>query len=130
MKTIQRLTQKLLASVAAVAVLGLASQAMAQNGPTQLSARVILIKGGEARASSDGQTWHMLKVGEVLKPGAVIQTGEKATVDILLGNGNGSSRLTAVNYNPILAARTCITPRRMRPTWSAFLKAPSSPSTS
>src|SRR4051794_35029018 len=83
MKTIHSFAQRFLAGAVALAVLGLATHAMAQNSP-QLVAKIIRVKG-MARFSNDNKTWQNIKVGDILRPGSVIQTAEKASVDIQLG---------------------------------------------
>jgi len=84
MRTIQSFAQKAFSGVVALAVMGLALQSMAQSAPTQLSAKVIRVKGG-ARYSTDGKTWQPVHRGDVLKAGTVIQTAEKGIVDLQLG---------------------------------------------
>src|SRR6516162_4939429 len=96
MKTIQRFAQKLAAGTIALAVIGLVTQAMAQQSPVSLTASVIG-KKGNARYSTDNRTWKILNVGDVLRPGAVVQTAEKSQVDLLLGVGEsgGTTMVTA-----------------------------------
>jgi hypothetical protein len=47
--------------------------------------QVLRVKG-HARFSTDNKTWQPLKKGEVLPPGVLIQTGERATVDLQPGD--------------------------------------------
>jgi hypothetical protein len=63
---------------------------MAQNA-VQGSAKVVRIKGS-ARYSTVANQWQPLKVGTVVKPGTVIQTGmEKGSyVDLVLGDGTAA----------------------------------------
>jgi hypothetical protein len=82
MKTIPYLARKLSAALAAFIVIGLAAQASA--APVDQTATVVKVKGG-ARYTTDNRTWKTLKVGDVLKPGCVVQTAEQSEVDIQLG---------------------------------------------
>lgn len=47
--------------------------------------QVLRVKG-HARFSTDNKTWNPLKKGQVLPPGVLIQTGERATVDLQPGD--------------------------------------------
>ena len=87
MKRIQSLTLGLLAGGLALAMI---STADAQAMPAM--AKVVRIHGN-ARMTTGNNVWQPLKVGEVLKPGTVIQTGiEKGSyVDLVLGDGSGST---------------------------------------
>jgi hypothetical protein len=82
MRTIHGYVHKLAASVLALAVMSLATQAMAQT--TILSSKVVRLKGA-ARYSVDGKTWQRLERGTILKPGTVIQTAEDSYVDVQMG---------------------------------------------
>jgi len=82
MRTIHGFAHKLAATALALALMSLATQAMAQT--TVLSSKVVRIKGA-ARYSVDGKTWQKLERGAVLKPGTVIQTAEDSFVDVQLG---------------------------------------------
>lgn len=64
-------------------LVGLGAQSFAGTAQS-LAAKVLRIRG-MARYSSDHKTWQIVKVGTILKPGSVIQTAEKAVVDIRLG---------------------------------------------
>jgi hypothetical protein len=80
MKRTQRLLNGLIACVAALAmVYTLAAQAADQN-----TAKVIRLKGG-ARYKIGNNEWKQLKLGDIVRPGTVIQTGDKSRVDFLLG---------------------------------------------
>jgi hypothetical protein len=105
MKTIHSFAQRLLAGAVALAVLGLATHSMAQSSP-QLVAKIIRVKG-MARYSRDNKTWQTVKVGDILQPGSVIQTAEKATVDIQLGERDAAattpisnSGMSGMGYSP------------------------------
>jgi hypothetical protein len=82
MRTIHGYVHKLAATALALAVMSLATQAMAQT--TILSSKVVRLKGA-ARYSVDGKTWQRLERGAILKPGTVIQTAEDSYVDIQMG---------------------------------------------
>lgn len=58
----------------------------------QGKAKVVRVKG-YARFTGGNNVWQPLKVGEVLKPGTVIQTGMErgSFVDLVLGDGSGSA---------------------------------------
>src|SRR6266404_4410171 len=84
MKNIRSLVQGLVAGALALAFV---STAAAQT-PTQGAAKVVRIKGS-ARYSTGNNVWVPVKLGSVLKPGTVIQTGLEhgAFVDLVLGDG-------------------------------------------
>jgi hypothetical protein len=85
MKKIRTLVQGLIVCGMALA---LVSTAAAQ-APVQGVAKVVRIKGS-ARYSTGNNVWVPVKLGSVLRPGTVIQTGlEKgAFVDLVLGDGD------------------------------------------
>src|SRR5215813_1783391 len=84
MKNIRSLVQGL--AVCGLALL-MVSTAAAQ-APVQGVAKVVRIKGS-ARYTTGNNVWVPVKLGSILKPGTVIQTGlEKgAFVDLVLGDG-------------------------------------------
>ena|ERR1035438_10373229 len=83
MKRTQRLLNGLIACVAALAMVSsLAAQSDDQN-----VAKVVRIKGG-VRYKIGNNDWQPLKLGDIVRPGTVIQTGAKARVDILLGEAS------------------------------------------
>ena len=83
MKRTQRLLKVLIACVAVVAMVSsLAAQTDDQN-----IAKVIRIKG-PVRYKIGNNDWQSLKLGDIVRPGTVIQTGTKARVDILLGEAS------------------------------------------
>lgn len=53
---------------------------------TQETIKVVRLKGS-ARYSMGNNVWHPLKVGTVLKPGALIQTGANSVADFIIGQG-------------------------------------------
>ena len=82
MKTINYLATKMFAGAVALAIVSLAPRATAENIPQLIT---VIKVDGQARYSTDNKTWHTLKRGDVLMPGSVIQTAEKSTADILMG---------------------------------------------
>jgi hypothetical protein len=62
---------------------------LAAQTPEQGAAKVVRMKGS-ARYTTGGNVWQPLKLGAVLKPGAIIQTGldRGSYVDLVLGDGN------------------------------------------
>ncbi len=84
MKKIRNLVQGLIVGALAFAFV---STAAAQT-PVQGAAKVVRIKGS-ARYSTGNNVWVPVKLGSVLKPGTVIQTGLErgAFVDLVLGDG-------------------------------------------
>src|ERR1035441_5183761 len=54
---------------------------------TQGAAKVVRVRGA-ARYSTGNNVWQPLKVGDVVKPGMVIQTAAKSSVDLALGDGS------------------------------------------
>ncbi len=59
------------------------------------TAKVIRLKGA-AQYSSGNKVWRPLHVGDVLKPGTVIQTASESTVDIVLGNEDETPAATPI----------------------------------
>lgn len=67
------------------------------------AAKVVRMKGA-ARFSTGNNNWQPLRVGDVLKPGTVVQTSkdDKSFVDLVLGDGNASVAALAT-YKPSVA---------------------------
>lgn len=86
MKKTQSLVQGLVVCALALAFVSTA----AAQAPVQGAAKVVRIKGS-ARYSTGNNVWVPVKLGSVLKPGTVIQTGLErgAFVDLVLGDGEG-----------------------------------------
>lgn len=83
----KRLTTGLVACALALAmVTSVTAQSVVQG-----KARVVRI-GGHARFTTGNNVWQPLHVGDVIRPGTVIQTENKdgAFVDLVLGDGSGS----------------------------------------
>src|SRR5512137_1549388 len=85
MKNIQYLLKGLVACGIALAMVS----SLAAQTPEQGAAKVVRIKGS-ARYTAGGNVWQPLKLGAVLKPGAIIQTGldKGSYVDLVLGDGD------------------------------------------
>lgn len=81
------LAQRLLAGVVAVAMFSMALRANAED--IAQSIIVTKISGGARYSMDGGRTFIGLHQGDILKPGALIQTSEKGTVDVILGEPHG-----------------------------------------
>jgi len=80
-------TRSLLNSLVVCGVaLAMVSTLVAQT-VNQGAAKVVRLKGA-ARYSTGNNVWQQLKVGDVVKPGTVIQTAAKSSVDLVLGDGS------------------------------------------
>lgn len=82
--------------IALALVMGLAMQAAAD--PIQQIVTVLRVKGA-ARYSTDGKTYQTLQKGDVLKPGALVQTAPESEVDLQLGGTSGAGTTQVVNKN-------------------------------
>ncbi len=73
--------------LAAVSTLGAASAwAAAPEGSAMSTAAIVLRVSGQVRATTDGKKWQMLKAGDAVKSGMLIQTAKKkSTLDLELG---------------------------------------------
>src|SRR5947207_9917358 len=103
MKQIRSLVTGLVACALALAMISTANaQAAGQGKPGR--AKVIRMKG-HARYTTGNNVWQPLKVGDIIKPGTVIQTsnGKGDFVDLALGDGTGTVATTDPNpiYSPI-----------------------------
>src|SRR5690349_5978095 len=107
MKHIHRFAHNFVASAVALVVIAFATHAMAQTpvvapATTQLIAKVVGVKG-QARYSTDNKTWQTIQKGDSLKPGGIIQTAEKSSVDIIIGERDG-------RLYPIVSRDTLVVP--------------------
>jgi hypothetical protein len=104
----KRLTTGLIACALALAMV---SSVTAQS-VVQGKARVVRI-GGHARFTTGNNVWQPLHVGDVIKPGTVIQTENKegAFVDLVLGDGSGSLGMASASDS----AAPTVTPIAYRP---------------
>jgi FecR-like protein len=111
MKQTQYLVNGLVACAVALAMISTATAETAGQGK-QGRAKVIRMKG-QARYTTGNSVWQPLRVGDVIKPGAIIQTskGKGDFVDLALGDGNGpiassgsgsgpSVMITPISYQP------------------------------
>jgi hypothetical protein len=83
MKQIRQLFSGILACSMVLAATSLQAQSTAQG-----SAKVVRVDGS-ARFTTGNGVWQPLKTGAVLKPGTVIQTAGRSTVDLVLGDDAG-----------------------------------------
>jgi hypothetical protein len=83
MKETQSILNSLVACGVALAMVStLAAQSVDQN-----AAKVVRMKGG-VRYSTGNNDWKSLKLGDVLRPGTVIQTAADSQVDLVLGDAS------------------------------------------
>lgn len=80
-------TQSLLNSLVVCGVVLAMASTLAAQTASQGAAKVVRLKGA-ARYSTGGNVWQPLKAGDVVKPGTVIQTAAKSSVDLVLGDGS------------------------------------------
>lgn len=75
--------------------------ALAQTGAT-LPATVLRLKGHARYTTDNVKTWQMIKAGDVLMPGTLVQTARESQLDLLLGGDAKARRgLKAKDfYNP------------------------------
>jgi hypothetical protein len=86
MKQIRLLTNGLAACGIALAMVASASAQTAQQG----MAKVVSIKGSARYMTGANASWVPLKVGTIVKPGAIIQTASGSYVDMVLNSPNAS----------------------------------------
>lgn len=91
-----------LANAVTVLTVGCVISVLAQT-ETPLPSTVVRLNG-HARCKTDGgATWRMIKVGELIKPGSVIETALRSDMDLLLGEEIKPARGSAAKadlYNP------------------------------
>ena len=85
MKEIRTLLNSLVACGVAFAMVSTLSAQTVKQG----SAKVVRLKGA-ARYATGPNAGQLLKVGDIIKPGAVIQTAADSRVDLALGDGSCS----------------------------------------
>jgi hypothetical protein len=83
MKEIRSLLNSLVACGIALAMV----TPLAAQTANQSVAKVVRLKGG-ARYKIGNNDWQLLKVGDLVKPGTIIQTAAKSRVDLVLGDGS------------------------------------------
>ena len=94
MNKINYFARKMLAGTIAVAMIALANHSRAENIPQLIT--VIKVDGSARYSVDNGKTFMKLHRGDELQPGSLIETAEKSTVDLLMGERQG----------PILATPT------------------------
>lgn len=67
---------------------------------TPLPSTVVRLKGHARCKTAGGATWSMIKVGELIYPGSVIETAQRSDMDLLLGEEVKPARRDADSYNP------------------------------
>ncbi|HEY5911557.1 MAG TPA: FecR domain-containing protein [Verrucomicrobiae bacterium] len=100
MKQTQRLTNSLIASAIALAMISSLAAQTAMEG----TAKVIRVKG-PARYTTGNNVWLTLKPGAVLKPGTIVQTSTEqgSFVDLVLSDGGGAVAMPSpVKYTPYI----------------------------
>src|SRR5262245_56616792 len=93
MKLMQNAASKLALCAFALSILTIASPLSAATS-AQGAAKVIR-KVGEARYSTGNGVWQKLQVGDVLKPGTLIQTASHSEVDLVLGESSEVARVAS-----------------------------------
>jgi hypothetical protein len=83
MKETRSLLNSLVACGVALAMVATLSAQTVNQG----TAKVVRLKGG-ARYKTASSDWQPLKVGDLVKPGTIIQTAAKSHVDFVLGDGS------------------------------------------
>ena len=76
---------KVLHFVTGIVALVLAAGATTVSAQTQGTAKVTQIKGSARYSLGSGASWQTLNEGDLLKPGAVVQTASASSVDIVIG---------------------------------------------
>lgn len=89
MKTIKKTLTWLMASVLSLALI---APAKAETADAR-TGKVVRIKG-EARYSAGKKIWEPLKVGTILKSGAIVQTAKDSFVDIVVNEDESASAFT------------------------------------
>ena len=80
-------TRSLLNSLVACGVALAMVSTLAAQSVDQSAAKVVRLKGG-ARYSTGNNDWQPLKLGDVVRPGTVIQTAGESRVDLVLGDAS------------------------------------------
>ena len=83
-------TRSLLNGLVACGVALAMVSTLAAQTASQGSAKVVRLKGA-ARYAAGPNAGQLLKVGDIVKPGAVIQTAADSRVDLVLGDGSASA---------------------------------------
>lgn len=97
-------TRSILNSLIACGVALAMVSTLAAQSVDQSAAKVVRLKGG-ARYSTGNDVWQPLKLGDVVRPGTVIQTAGDSRVDLVLGDASAPvARPTpsdVLSYQPI-----------------------------
>lgn len=101
MKQIRPLISGLIACGIAMAMITSAAAQTAQDG----TVKVVNVKGSARYMMSANSTWQPLKVGTMLKPGAIVQTASGSFVDLVMNNpavveSGGGSASDVAYYHP------------------------------
>ena len=96
-------TRSILNSLVACGVaLAMVSTLAAQSGD-QSAAKVVRLKGG-VRYSTGNNVWQPLKLGDVVRPGTVIQTAGDSRVDLVLGDASAPVARPVAQRHDLLPA--------------------------
>jgi len=101
-----KLTNKLLGLFVLVGFTLATATAMAAEAKERV-AKVVRIKGA-ARYSTGNNIWQPLKVGVVLRSGAIVQTAKDSYVDITLGDGAFAGPAASVKSGPPSSAASAL----------------------
>ena len=92
-------TRSLINSLLACGITFAMVSTLAAQPSDQSSAKVVRLEG-KARYKTASNDWQQLKVGDIVRPGTIIQTAAKAHVDFALGGGSGSAPIPISNMGP------------------------------
>src|SRR5580765_3509879 len=95
--------QKTLSLIVVVGI-AVASVVSASAAPAKERVGKVVRLQGAARYSTGNNLWQPLKVGVILKSGAIVQTAQDSFVDIVLGDENASAKPASQdyqNYKPV-----------------------------
>src|SRR5258705_489499 len=94
MKNLQRVL-----SLIIVVGIAVASVASASAAPAKERVGKVVRLQGAARYSTGNNLWQPLKIGVILKSGAIVQTAQDSFVDIMIGEEGASSKPSTGTYN-------------------------------
>jgi len=83
MKIMNRFAKNLIAGAIAITMVAMAAQAFADSIPQYIT--ILKVDGGARYSTDGGKNWVLLKRGDVLNPGSLIQTAEHGRVELLRG---------------------------------------------
>jgi hypothetical protein len=94
-----KMLQKLL-SLAVITAIAAASVAVTSAAPAKERVGTVVRIQGAARYSTGNNMWQPLKVGTILRAGALVQTAQDSFVDVVIGDQNQpSARPSAGSYH-------------------------------